>query len=92
MATSMPTPPPTQEPVQKARKVRKDCKYSPEERAVFDRHKAAYMATTTHQERDFLLRTKLLLDLHNYWRSKEAAMCEGPELDARNEVRVLLHY
>ena len=92
MATLMPTPPPTQEPVRKPRKVRKDCQYSAEERAIFDRHKVEYMATTTHKERESLLQNRLLLDLNDYWAAREGRMCEGAELDARNDVRGLLHY
>jgi hypothetical protein len=83
MASSMPTPPPTQQP---ARKDRTLCLYTREERAIFSKYKVAYKATTTPTQRIALLRNEVLPVIHNYWYSKEGVMPTDAEIETRNQV------
>lgn len=83
----MPTPPPTQQPAPKNIKPRKDCAYSPAELAILRKYKARYKATTTHAQRETLLRTELLKNIHNYWFEKEGKKPPGDEIKRRTDVR-----
>lgn len=51
----------------KSRQARGDCQYTPQELAVLNKHKAAYRKTTTHAQRDQMMRTKIYVDIFNYW-------------------------
>jgi hypothetical protein len=90
MASSiMPTPPPTEQPAGKARKARKDSRYSAEEHAVLDKFKGRYLATTTHTQRQWLLRDKVFTSMLNYWAAKEGRKPVGEEKDRRTGVRAI---
>lgn len=52
---------------QKTRNPRKGTIYTPEERAVLAQYKQEYCSTPTREERHALLRTKILVDIFNYW-------------------------
>jgi hypothetical protein len=69
----------------RTRRPRGDCKYTREETAILSKYKAQYQKTTTYAERDVLLRTKICVDLFNYWIDKGVRI-EEEEVDGRMEV------
>jgi hypothetical protein len=74
----------------RTRKPRGDCKYTREEIAILNKYKAQYMKTTTYADRDVLLRTKICVDLFNYWIDKGVHI-EEEEVDGRMEVSMDTH-
>lgn len=56
--------------IQKTRKIRKECEYTPEERAVLGKYKEEYKSKTTTEEREMLLRTRILVDIFNHWHTQ----------------------
>jgi len=68
-----PTPTPTVVPVP-ARKSRRTCIYTLEERAVLGVYKREYKASTNHHERGNLLRNRLLPAIFNHWYQKDQVM------------------
>jgi hypothetical protein len=67
-------------------KARKGCQYNAEERAVLSKYKEAYKKQTTHVDRENLLRGKILVDIFNYWFTKEGVMPSADEATRRIEV------
>lgn len=68
----------------KPRKQRKECEYTKQERAIMERYKEDFKRTTG-QERDGILRGKLLVDLFNFWHKR--GMYVAAE-DMENQVTV----
>ena len=60
----------------KARKTRKECEYSTEERSVLAKYKDQYRHKTTSGDRALLLRNHILPDIFNFWHN------QGVTLDA----------
>jgi hypothetical protein len=55
------------QPDPKARKPRKDCRYSREEMKVIGKYKQEYREQTTRELRGNLFKAKILVDLFNLW-------------------------
>ena len=55
----------TQNP--KARKIRKDAHYTHEEIQVINTHKEEYKQQITRELRGHIFKTKILVDLFNFW-------------------------
>jgi hypothetical protein len=74
----------------KVRKTRGDCQYTREETAVLNAHKAEYRKTTTHAERDILLRTAIFPDIFTHWDVKGTPI-EESEVSGRMKVSMDTH-
>lgn len=61
---------------QKARQPRRGCQYTQEELAVLRKYKDEYRRTTSHKERDKLLRQSIFVDIFNHWDSKKVELTE----------------
>ena len=81
-----PMPPVTEVP-EKLRKTRKECSYTAAERAILTKHKEAYLATTSHQERDQLLRGAVFIDMFNYWFDGDKVVMTEEEIVEKQKVR-----
>jgi hypothetical protein len=55
------------QPNPKARKPRKDSRYSREEMQVIGKHKQEYREQTTRELRANIFKAKILVDLYNLW-------------------------
>ena len=71
------------------RKPRKDCAYTPAERAILAIFKDEYRTLTTHEERDQFLRGKVLVEMFNYWYSQEGVIPSEQVSKKRIEVLCL---
>lgn len=71
----------------KPRKVRKECSYTTEERAILAKYKEEYLATTSHQQRDQLLRGEVFCDMFNYWHGRDGVDLTEEETSTRQKVR-----
>jgi hypothetical protein len=71
----------------KARKPRKDCQYSPDEMQVIGKYKEEYRQQTTRHARANVIRTKILVDLFNYWVEKGRGPVNEEDSIARQKVR-----
>lgn len=80
------SPPPGLDTQAEGRKQRKGCQYTTEERAILGNYKVAYKATTTHAERDALLRGSIFPDIYNYWFQKEGGSPPEAEIAIRRKV------
>ena len=74
MASGIPTP----------RRAHKDAFYTQEEIQVIRKHKEEYRQQTTREERGHIFRTKILVDLFNYWLVQNMA----PESEAESIARI----
>ena len=54
-------------PEKKGRKPRRDCKYTPEERAVMSEFKVEYLSQSSSPARGHIFRSKILPAIFNYW-------------------------
>jgi hypothetical protein len=88
MTTHMPGIDATLEPTRKARK---GSLYTDEERVILGKYKAAYKATTTHSQRDALLRGSIFPEIFNYWFQKEQIMPIESEIVIRRKVAITHH-
>jgi hypothetical protein len=66
------------------RKARRDALYSQAEMEVLNRHKEEYRQQTTRELRANVMRTKLLVDLFNYWLEQGT----GPENEEESVRRM----
>jgi hypothetical protein len=80
------SPPPGLDTQAEGRKQRKGCQYTTEERAILGNYKVAYKATTTHAERDALLRGSIFRNIYNYWFQREGDLLTEAEIMIRREV------
>src|SRR5271155_4973506 len=60
----------------KRNEMRKGCRYNREELAVLLPYKAHYRSKTTHDDRDKLLRSSILVDIFNHWLSTGVDLTE----------------
>lgn len=79
--------PPVTEVPEKLRKTRKECSYTAAERAILAKHKEAYLATTSHHERDRLLRGEVFIDMFNYWFDGDKVVMTEEEIVEKQKVR-----
>jgi hypothetical protein len=70
----------------KARKPRKDALYTRDEMIVLNRHKEEYRQQTTQELRADVIRTKILVDLFNFWAEQGRAPKDEEESVARMKV------
>jgi len=61
---------------EKARKTRKECQYTEEERTVIGKYKSEYRKLTTRDGRADLFKTKILVDIFNYWDNRQEDLQE----------------
>ena len=71
---------------QKTRRPRKDALYSRAEMVVINRHKEEYRQQTTRELRANVLKTKILVDLFNFWLEQGKAPDNEEESIARMKV------
>jgi hypothetical protein len=60
----------------KRKEIRKGCTYSKEELAVLLPYKEQYRSKTSHDDRDKLLRSSILVDIFNHWLSNGVDLTE----------------
>jgi hypothetical protein len=72
----------------KIRKPRKDCKYTADERAVFQQYKEEYKSQTTSQGHGHMFRSKILPDIFNYWTDNGKVLMSSEEMDGHVKVRM----
>jgi hypothetical protein len=77
--------------LEKTRKPRTGCQYSPKELAILNKYKAAYLNKTTHSERDIMLRTEMFVDIFNYWETK-GIYIEDTEVLGHMKVSIITGY
>jgi hypothetical protein len=70
----------------KARKPRRDCKYTPAERAVMSEFKEEYLLHSTPAARGHIFRSKILPAIFNYWTVTDKI--ESIKADMEKEVKV----
>jgi hypothetical protein len=68
-------------------KPRRGSRYSEEERALLSKYKDEYKSKTTAQDREQLMKQKVLVDIFNYWFSKEGTI--PSEEESKKRVKVL---
>jgi Ni,Fe-hydrogenase III component G len=78
--------PPHLSPEAPSRKIRKESQYTQEERTVLGKYRAEYKATTTHSQRDTLVRGKIFPDMFNFWYQKEQRLPNETETEERKKV------
>jgi hypothetical protein len=86
MSTEVDLPAVLQKIRDQAGKTRKGCQYTNEEKAILGKYKEEYRALTTHEDRDLLLRNKILVDIFNHWFRKEQVMPSPEEIVTRRKV------
>lgn len=72
----------------KKKEMRNGCTYSKEELAVLLPYKEQYRSKTSHDDRDKLLRSSILVDIFNHWLSAGVDLTEV-EVQKREKVRQL---
>jgi hypothetical protein len=73
-------------PIPKARKSRKDSRYSREEMQVINKYKQEYREQTTRELRGNLFKAKILVDLFNLWLKQGKA--PSTEEDSATRMKV----
>lgn len=68
------------------RKPRKDALYSREELSVISKHKEEYRQQTTRELRAHLIKTKILVDIFNFWLAQGNAPVDEEESVKRMKV------
>jgi len=71
-------------------KPRRGSRYTEAERKVLSKYKDEYRSKTTAQEREQLLKQKVLVDIFNYWFSKEGTFPSEEESKQRVKVSYLI--
>lgn len=72
--------------IPKTRKPRKDAYYTREEIQVINTHKEEYRQQTTRELRSNVFKTKILVDLFNFWLDQGTA--PGDEEESTNRIKV----
>lgn len=72
--------------IPKVRKPRKDAFYTREEIQVINTHKEEYKQQTTRELRGHIFKTKILVDLFNFWLSQGNA--PEDEEESTNRIKV----
>ncbi len=75
--------------VPKTRKPRKNALYSRDEIAVINKYKEEYRQQTTRELRGHVFKTKILVDLFNFWLAQGIAPVE--EEESLNRMKVNSH-
>lgn len=70
--------------IPKARKSRKDSRYSHDEMRVINKYKQEYREQTTRELRGHVFKAKILVDLFNFWLDKGQA----PETEEESATRM----
>jgi len=76
--------------IPKTRKPRRDALYSRDEIAVISKHKEEYRQQTTRALRGHVFKTKILVDIYNFWRAKGMQPVDDEESLKRMKVNLLL--
>ena len=69
------------------RKPRKDALYTREEMAILNKHKEEYRDQTTIELRAKIFKTKILVDLFNFWLERGNAPTDEEDSNARMKVQ-----
>jgi hypothetical protein len=77
--------------VPKTRKPRKNALYSRDEIAVINKYKEEYRQQTTRELRGHVFKTKILVDLFNFWLAQGIAPVEEEESLNRMKVNSYLY-
>ena len=76
--------------IPKSRKPRKDALYSQDEIAVISKHKEEYRQQTTQALRGHVFKTKMLVNIYNFWLAKGMQPVDDEESLKRMKVNLLL--
>lgn len=74
-----------------ARKPRKGCEYTVEERLILGQYKEVYRSKTTAGERRSVIQTQILVAIFNYWDSK-GIVPDADETQDRIKVKKKLYW
>jgi hypothetical protein len=74
-----------------ARKPRKGCEYTPEERLILGQYKEIYRAKTTAGERRSVIQTQILVAIFNYWDAK-GIVPDAQETQDRIKVHIIVYW
>jgi hypothetical protein len=74
-----------------ARKPRKGCGYTVEERLILGQYKDIYRSKTTPGERRTVIQTQILVAIFNYWHSK-GIVPDADETQDRIKVKTKLYW
>jgi len=77
---------------ERTHRTRKGCQYNEEEKAVLSKHKEEYMSKTTPTDREQVLKTKILVDIFNYWSVKEEIVPTADADIVTQRIKVLVSY
>jgi ribosomal protein S14 len=69
-----------------AKKQRQGCKYTSAERAIISKFKDEYLSKTTFEEREQLIKGKVVADIFKYWLEREGVEPSESETKQRIEV------
>jgi hypothetical protein len=76
--------------IPKTRKPRKDALYSREELKIISKYKEEYREQTTREMRGHVFKTKILVDIFNFWLAEGSAPLEEAESVKRMKVTLIL--
>lgn len=64
--------------------------YSKEERKVLEKHKEEYKSQTTRHQRAQVFRSKILVDIYNFW--KDNSMLPDNDEESLNRILVVISF
>src|SRR5277367_4795639 len=91
LAMSTEIPPALQAVQTTARKPRKGCEYTVEERLILGQYKEIYHAKTTAGDRRSVIQTQILVAIFNYWDSK-GIVPDTQETQDRIKVHITVYW